>query len=82
MNVFCTARCVHFVSDADFLRLLPFQVLSTRKRKDVQLAEVTVKVILFGFDVLYLDGEVTSQDPQILHSILFRDEYPSLSPSS
>jgi DNA ligase 1 len=39
-------------------RLLPFQVLSTRKRKDVQLAEVTVKVILFGFDVLYLHGEV------------------------
>ena len=39
-------------------RLLPFQVLSTRKRKDVQLSEVTVKVILFGFDILYLDGEV------------------------
>ena len=34
-------------------------MLSTRKRKDVQLAEVTVKVILFGFDLLYLDGEVT-----------------------
>lgn len=33
-------------------------MLSTRKRKDVQLAEVTVKVILFGFDLLYLDGEV------------------------
>jgi len=44
--------------DAKEERLLPFQVLSTRKRKDVQLAEVTVKVILFGFDVLYLDGEV------------------------
>jgi hypothetical protein len=40
------------------VRLLPFQVLSTRKRKDVQLSEVTVKVILFGFDILYLDGEV------------------------
>ena len=40
-------------------RLLPFQVLSTRKRKDVQLSEVTVKVILFGFDILYLDGEVS-----------------------
>jgi DNA ligase 1 len=42
------------------IRLLPFQILSTRKRKDVQLNEVTVKVILFGFDLLYLDGEVTS----------------------
>jgi len=44
--------------DAKEERLLPFQVLSTRKRKDVQLAEVTVKVILFSFDILYLDGEV------------------------
>jgi len=44
----------------DVSRLLPFQVLSTRKRKDVQLSEVTVKVILFGFDILYLDGEVPS----------------------
>ena len=44
--------------DAKDERLLPFQVLSTRKRKDVQLNEVTVKVILFGFDLLYLDGRV------------------------
>jgi len=49
-------ECVAWDSKEE--RLLPFQVLSTRKRKDVQLAEVTVKVILFGFDVLYLHGEV------------------------
>jgi DNA ligase 1 len=57
--------------DAKEERLLPFQVLSTRKRKDVQLAEVTVKVILFGFDVLYLDGEVILRDSRL--TIVFVD---------
>ncbi|PWN31059.1 ATP-dependent DNA ligase [Jaminaea rosea] len=37
--------------------LQPFQQLSTRKRKDVQADKVTVKVKLFAFDILYLNGE-------------------------
>jgi hypothetical protein len=32
-------------------------VLSTRKRKDVAEADVKVQVCLFGFDLLYLNGE-------------------------
>jgi DNA ligase 1 len=39
-------------------KLLPFQELSRRKRKDVKAEDVTVKVSLFGFDLLYLNGEV------------------------
>ena len=37
-------------------RLLPFQTLTTRKRKDVKEEEITVQVALFAFDLLYLNG--------------------------
>jgi DNA ligase-1 len=41
--------------DAREHRLLPFQVLSTRKRKDVDSASIEVQVCLFAFDLLYLN---------------------------
>ncbi|WFD32227.1 hypothetical protein MSPP1_003271 [Malassezia sp. CBS 17886] len=41
---------------SDAGRLLPFQELSRRKRKDVRAEDVTVGVKLFGFDLLYLNG--------------------------
>ncbi|KAI9221535.1 ATP-dependent DNA ligase [Blastocladiella britannica] len=43
--------------------ILPFQVLSTRKRKDVKAADVTVQVCIFAFDLLYLNGESLLQRP-------------------
>jgi DNA ligase-1 len=38
-------------------RILPFQILSTRKRKDVTTASIEVEVCLFAFDLLYIDGQ-------------------------
>lgn len=44
---------------SDEKRLLPFQELSRRKRKDVKAEDITVKVHLFAFDMLYLNGVVS-----------------------
>ena len=44
--------------DKDTAKLLPFQELSRRKRKDVKVEDIKVRVCLFAFDLLYLNGEV------------------------
>ena len=38
-------------------KVLPFQQLMTRKRKDVKAEDVKVKVCIFAFDLLFLNGE-------------------------
>ena len=65
-----TSQCLKpsvrsFVIDAEAVafdlatkKLLPFQDLSRRKRKDVRTEDITVRVHLFAFDLLYLNGEV------------------------
>jgi DNA ligase-1 len=39
-------------------KVLPFQQLMTRKRKDVKVEDVKIKVCVFAFDLLFLNGEV------------------------
>lgn len=53
-------------------RILPFQILSTRKRKDVSSASIEVEVCLFAFDLLYLNGRSLLEESfrtrrQLLH---------------
>ncbi|OBZ79184.1 DNA ligase 1 [Grifola frondosa] len=43
--------------DKDTGKLMPFQELSRRKRKDVKVEDIQVRVCLFAFDLLYLNGE-------------------------
>lgn len=40
-------------------KVLPFQQLMTRKRKDVKSEDIKVKVCVFAFDLLFLNGEVS-----------------------
>jgi DNA ligase-1 len=38
-------------------KVLPFQTLMTRKRKDVKAEDIKIKVCVFAFDLLFLNGE-------------------------
>lgn len=54
-------------------KVLPFQQLMTRKRKDVKAEDVKVKVCVFAFDLLFLNGEATvnktlRERRELLHS--------------
>ncbi|RVD85578.1 uncharacterized protein DFL_003896 [Arthrobotrys flagrans] len=49
--------CETTAVDKDTAKLLPFQTLMTRKRKDVAVEDVTVKVCVYAFDLLFLNGE-------------------------
>ena len=43
-------------------KVLPFQQLMTRKRKDVKEEDIKVKVCVFAFDLLFFNGEVSWRD--------------------
>ncbi|KAL2124041.1 hypothetical protein VTJ04DRAFT_406 [Mycothermus thermophilus] len=49
--------CESVAWDVKEKKVLPFQQLMTRKKKDVKAEDVKVKVCVFAFDLLYLNGE-------------------------
>ncbi|KAF4540551.1 DNA ligase ATP-dependent [Lasiodiplodia theobromae] len=55
--------CETVAWDVDEKKVLPFQTLMTRKRKDVKVEDVKVKVCVFAFDLLYLNGEALVNKP-------------------
>eukprot|EP00451_Oxyrrhis_marina_P001508 CAMPEP_0204257848 /NCGR_PEP_ID=MMETSP0468-20130131/4674_1 /ASSEMBLY_ACC=CAM_ASM_000383 /TAXON_ID=2969 /ORGANISM="Oxyrrhis marina" /LENGTH=743 /DNA_ID=CAMNT_0051232013 /DNA_START=16 /DNA_END=2247 /DNA_ORIENTATION=+ len=60
-NCIIDAEVVAF--DVKEKRILPFQQLTTRKKKDVHASEVTVQVCLFPFDIMLLNGQALLSQP-------------------
>lgn len=64
ISSFCRDESASFVLDCEAVawdleqdKILPFQVLSTRKRKNVDASDIKIKVCLFAFDLLYYNGK-------------------------
>ncbi|KAK1229697.1 ATP-dependent DNA ligase Cdc17 [Marasmius sp. AFHP31] len=80
-------RCIKestksFVLDAEAVaidratgKLMPFQELSRRKRKDVKVEDIQVRVCLFAFDLLYLNGEPLLHKPLTERRKLLREHF-------
>ena len=63
-----------FIVDAEVVAIDPrtgelrsFQELSGRARKDVKASDIKVAVCLFLFDMMYLNGAVSSIDMPLYH---------------
>lgn len=77
-----TEKTVDFILDCEAVawdlsqhKILPFQILSTRKRKDVESGDIKVKVHLFAFDILYLNGEPLLTRPLAERRKLIEDNF-------
>lgn len=67
--------CETVAWDVTEKKVLPFQQLMTRKKKDVKLEDVKVKVCVFAFDLLFLNGEPVVEKPLRERRELLQDAF-------
>ncbi|XP_036055485.1 DNA ligase 1 isoform X2 [Onychomys torridus] len=61
--------------DREKKQIQPFQVLTTRKRKEVDASEIQVQVCLYAFDLIYLNGESLTRQPLSRRRQLLRENF-------
>ncbi|XP_077077940.1 DNA ligase 1 [Siphateles boraxobius] len=61
--------------DREKKQIQSFQVLTTRKRKDVDASEIKVQVCVYAFDLLYLNGESLVREPLSKRRALLRESF-------
>ncbi|XP_014240559.1 DNA ligase 1 isoform X2 [Cimex lectularius] len=61
--------------DLETKKIRPFQVLTTRKRKDADESEIKVQVCVFMFDLLYLNGQPLVKKPLIERRQLLKENF-------
>ncbi|KAL4657251.1 DNA ligase 1 isoform X2 [Arapaima gigas] len=61
--------------DREKKQIQPFQILTTRKRKDVDASEIKVQVCVYAFDLLYLNGESLVREPLSRRRALLRESF-------
>jgi len=71
----CILDCEVVAWDTEAKKILPFQILTSRKRKIEDVSEIKVQIVVYVFDMIYLNGESLCNKPLIerrekLHSSL------------
>ncbi|XP_055084447.1 DNA ligase 1 [Periophthalmus magnuspinnatus] len=61
--------------DREKKQIQPFQVLTTRKRKDVDASEIKVQVCVYAFDLLFLNGESLVKQPLSRRRALLHESF-------
>ncbi|XP_067109124.1 DNA ligase 1 [Osmerus mordax] len=61
--------------DREKKQIQPFQVLTTRKRKDVDASEIKVQVCVYAFDLLFLNGESLVRQPLSKRRALLKESF-------